>query len=155
MDHLRDADLALRRPEPRDDEALRRLMREPEVLRWWVDGEVDHDHGWIVEAGGEFAGWVQVYEETEPHYRHVALDIALTTARHDQGLGRRVLKIVIDHFAAEGHHRFTIDPNAANQRAIRCYSAVGFRPVGILRSYERDARGDWNDGLLMDLVIES
>jgi RimJ/RimL family protein N-acetyltransferase len=31
----------------------------------------------------------------------------------------------------------------------------GFRPVGILRRYERDADGvGWHDGLLMDLLAE-
>ena len=51
-----------------------------------------------------------------------------------------------------GHHRFTIDPAAANARAIRAYEAVGFRPVGVLRRYERGPDGRWRDGLLMDLL---
>jgi aminoglycoside 6'-N-acetyltransferase len=51
-----------------------------------------------------------------------------------------------------GHHRLTIDPAAANERAIRCYAGVGFRPVGVLRQYERDDDGGWHDGLLMDLL---
>jgi hypothetical protein len=30
---------------------------------------------------------------------------------------------------------------------------VGFRPVGVLRDYERDTDGrGWHDGLLMDLL---
>jgi aminoglycoside 6'-N-acetyltransferase len=38
--------------------------------------------------------------------------------------------------------------------AIRCYSKVGFRPVGILRRSERGPDGSWHDGLLMDLLAE-
>ena len=39
--------------------------------------------------------------------------------------------------------------------AIRCYAAVGFHPVGVLRRYERDVDGaGWHDGLLMDLLAE-
>lgn len=54
-----------------------------------------------------------------------------------------------------GHHRLVIDPAADNEPAIRCYAAVGFRPVGIMRRYERDADGaGWHDGLLMDLLAE-
>jgi aminoglycoside 6'-N-acetyltransferase len=46
-----------------------------------------------------------------------------------------------------------IDPAADNAAAIRCYAAVGFRPVGIMRNYERDVDADtWHDGLLMDLL---
>ncbi len=33
--------------------------------------------------------------------------------------------------------------------------AVGYRPVGVLRRYERDVDGTgWHDGLLMDLLVE-
>jgi aminoglycoside 6'-N-acetyltransferase len=47
-----------------------------------------------------------------------------------------------------------IDPAADNEPAIRCYAAVGFRPVGV-SWYERDADGvGWHGGLLMDLLAE-
>ena len=55
-----------------------------------------------------------------------------------------------------GHHRITIDPAADNHPAIRCYAAVGFRPVGracAATSGTSTARG-WHDGLLMDLLAE-
>jgi aminoglycoside 6'-N-acetyltransferase len=33
------------------------------------------------------------------------------------------------------------------------YEKAGFRPVGVMRRYERDALGgDWHDGLLMELL---
>lgn len=55
-------------------------------------------------------------------------------------------------FDERGHHRLTIDPAAANARAIRAYERVGFRPVGVMREYERGPDGVWRDGLLMDLL---
>jgi aminoglycoside 6'-N-acetyltransferase len=58
------------------------------------------------------------------------------------------------HLFARGHHRIVIDPAAHNERAIRSYERVGFRPVGIMRRYERSADGGWHDGLLMDLLRE-
>ena len=36
----------------------------------------------------------------------------------------------------------------------RAYAAVGFRPVGIMRRYQRLAGQDWVDGLLMDLLAD-
>ena len=36
-----------------------------------------------------------------------------------------------------------------NEAAIACYAGVGFRTVGVMRSYERQADGSWADGLLM------
>jgi aminoglycoside 6'-N-acetyltransferase len=44
-----------------------------------------------------------------------------------------------------------LDP-AVHQAAIRCYTKVGFKPVGVMRQYERGLDGTWHDGLLMDLV---
>jgi len=51
-----------------------------------------------------------------------------------------------------GHHRLTIDPSADNARAIASYSKVGFKSIGVMRQYERQADGTWHDGLLMDLL---
>jgi aminoglycoside 6'-N-acetyltransferase len=150
---MRDGDLELRRFRTGDAEALQALLAEPEVKRWWPDEDYDRDNGWIVEVDGDFAGWVQYEEESYEWYPSVALDIALTTALHGRGYGRRALRLAIEHFAAKGHHRFTIDPDVGNERAIRSYAAVGFKPVGVLRSYERNPEGGWNDGLLMDLIV--
>lgn len=42
-----------------------------------------------------------------------------------------------------------------DEAAIRCYAGVGFRPVAVMRSYERDVDGSgWHDGLLMDLLAD-
>ena len=69
--------------------------------------------------------------------------------------GHSALRLAIDHLVAEhGHHRFTIDPEAGNEVAIRCYEAVGFKPVGLMRRYSRRADGTWVDGLLMELIVE-
>jgi aminoglycoside 6'-N-acetyltransferase len=52
-----------------------------------------------------------------------------------------------------GHHRITIDPAASNAAAIRAYEKAGFRPVGIMRRYERNVGAEgWHDGLLMELI---
>ena len=148
---MRDGDLELRRFEHADAPAVEALFGEPEVRRWWADGDYDRDGGWVAEVDGRFAGWVQYVEEPYPWYPSVALDIALTSDLHGRGYGRRALKLAIEHFVAKGHHRFTIDPDPANERAVRCYEAVGFKPVGILRKCERRDEA-WHDALLMDLL---
>jgi aminoglycoside 6'-N-acetyltransferase len=150
---LTSAELELRPFEEADAQAIEALLAEPEVRRWWADEDYDRDNGWVVEANGEFAGWVQYEEETYEWYPSVALDISLTTALHGRGYGRRALRLAIEHFAALGHHRFTIDPDIRNERAIRTYAAVGFKPVGVMRAYERNPDGGWNDALLMDLIV--
>ena len=64
-----------------------------------------------------------------------AIDLFLTTDVQGQGIGpdaiRTVARYLID---VRGHHRLTIDPSAANERAIHAYSKLGFRPVGVQRA---------------------
>ena len=143
-----------------DLDRLVAIIHEPSVARWWdlsVDLREDllmDGAAWAIEAGGEVAGWLGFTEETERQYRHVGLDISLSSRFQGQGLGPDALRTAIRWFASErGHHRFTIDPNAGNEPAIRAYSAVGFKPVGITRRSEL-IDGEWTDGLLMDLLIE-
>jgi aminoglycoside 6'-N-acetyltransferase len=147
----------------RDDDAgpLTAMLTEPAVARWWHQWdearvrrdllEQDEEHVLVIEVDGEVAGLLLVYEEPD-EYKHAALDISLATAHQGQGLGPEALRLAIAHLRDErGHHRFTIDPAAHNERAIRAYAKLGFKPVGILREYERGADG-WHDGLLMDLL---
>lgn len=143
-----------------DVETLARILAEPEVARWWGRYDADKVRRDMAESpclaiviGGAVQGWLQVWEENDPEYRHVALDIGLATEVHGQGYGPEALRVAIRHYIERGHHRFTIDPARSNDRAIRAYSSVGFKPVGVMREYERlDGSSEWRDGLLMELL---
>lgn len=144
--------------------ALRRIRETPEVRRRW--GEPHQEPEWpfddpsatlfAVLAHDAVVGMIQFSEENEPSYRHASIDLFIDPQLHNRGIGRDAVRTLARHLVQErGHHRLTIDPAADNQAAIRCYAAVGFRPVGIMRGYERDADGrGWHDGLLMDLLAE-
>jgi len=142
-----------------DAQALTDILVQPEVARWWGHNDIESvreelraQPSFAIVIGGAVAGWLHVHEETEPDYPSVAFDIVLAPALQGRGYGQEALRVAIRHFIARGHHRFSIDPSETNERAIRCYSAVGFKPVGILRAYERAPDGTWRDGLLMDLL---
>ena len=84
-----------------------------------------------------------------------SIDIYLDPAVHGRGLGTDAVRTLARHLIVDrGHHRLVIDPAADNAAAIRFYSNVGFRPVGLMRRYERDLDGTWHDGLLMDLLAD-
>ena len=155
----------LRPATERDVGAIAAMLAEPDVVRWWGEHDADRvrrelledpaSEAYAIEVDGEFAGLLLISEENDPDYRHAALDISLRTDLHGRGLGREALRAAVEQLARErGHHRFTIDPSADNEPAIRCYAAVGFRPVGVLRRYWRAPDGGWRDGLLMDLLAE-
>jgi aminoglycoside 6'-N-acetyltransferase len=152
--------LALRPLAPGDEEELLRIHRSPEVVRWWdepADGfpwDEPESVRFTIEVDGRVAGLIQYWEETEPKYRHAGIDLFVDQSLHGQGVGteavRRVVRMLIDE---RGHHRITIDPAADNAAAIRSYSKVGFRPVGVMRQHERDVGGGgWHDSLLMELL---
>jgi aminoglycoside 6'-N-acetyltransferase len=148
-----DGELVLR-PFRDDDEApLLAMMDEPAVRRWWPVPELVREQGWVIELGGRAAGWLEYHEEPHRWYPSVAFDIFLTTDMQGRGYGSRALRMAIDHFTAKGHHRFTLDPNAANERAIGAYASIGFERVGVMRAYERNPSGGWNDALLMELIV--
>jgi len=131
------------------------------VVQWW-QGPQDQwlaDEPDIVKYAvlleGDVIGYAQWYEDTDPMFRHAGVDLFLDAAFHGRGLGTEVVRVVCAHLIDEqGFHRIVIDPEVANQIAIACYRKVGFKPVGVMRRYQRDRFGEWQDGLLMDLLAE-
>ena len=161
---LRGAYVTLRPATAADIPALAAIRSTPEVHRWWrgegdmatavaedlADEEADT---FVVEQDGRVVGAIQWSAETEPDYRHAGIDIYLDPAVHGHGLGSDAVRTLARHLIGDrGFHRLVIDPAAANAAAIACYLKVGFRPVGIMRQYERGSDGTWHDGLLMDLL---
>jgi aminoglycoside 6'-N-acetyltransferase len=154
--------VVLERVGPQHVEALRRIREEPAVARWWPpaeagwplsDGEDEVGYAVVRRDDGRVVGYVQYGEETDPDYRSGSIDVLLETAAQGRGLGREVVALMAAYLLdGRGHHRVTIDPAAGNAAAIACYGAVGFRPVGVMRQYERGGDGTWHDGLLMDLL---
>jgi aminoglycoside 6'-N-acetyltransferase len=155
------------RPAVRDDiPTLARIRATPEVYARWRGGDdlvtaVEEDFAepdmtaYAIELDGVVIGWIQWQAEEEPDYRHASIDIYLDPAHHGRGLGSDAVRTLAHHlFTVHGHHRIEIDPAADNEAAIRAYTKVGFRPVGITRRSERGPDGTWHDALLMDLLAE-
>jgi aminoglycoside 6'-N-acetyltransferase len=159
---LRGPRVTLRSAGPDDAVRLTSIRREPEIERRWgilEEGEIEEfvtdEKTFVVEVGGEVIGAVQFGEVEDPMYRSASIDLYLTTPRHGQGLGSEAVRILARHLIEErGHHRLTIDPAADNAAAIRAYEKVGFRSVGVMRSYELGPDGTFHDGLLMELLAD-
>ena len=118
---------------PGDEDALRRIIGTAEVRRWW-DAAPD-DFPWddpkstrlTIRVEGAVVGLIQFWEETEPKYRHAAIDLFLDPALHRRGIGTDALRCLVHHLIEDrGHHRITIDPAADNAAAIRRRLATWF-----------------------------
>jgi aminoglycoside 6'-N-acetyltransferase len=139
------------------------ILLQPGVREWWPDYDMARLRAdtfetpgvtpLAIDLGPVLIGLVMYSEETDPHYFSAGIDIALDADCLGQGLGTDVLRTLARYlFDVGGHHRLTIDPAVANERAIGAYSRVGFKPVGVMREYEKGADGSWHDNLLMDLL---
>jgi aminoglycoside 6'-N-acetyltransferase len=107
----------------------------------------------VIEHEDALVGSIQFVEVLDPNYRTASIDLFISAAAQGRGLGPDAIRAVARYlFEVRGQHHLTIDPAAANERAIRAYHKVGFRPVGVIRAYERGADGSWHDNLLMDLL---
>jgi aminoglycoside 6'-N-acetyltransferase len=163
---LHGASVILRPADRSDVPELVRIRQTPEVHRHWRGGddmvaEVEKDFdepdsiAYVIELENRVVGWIQYEAEDEPDYRHASLDIYVDPAVHGRGVGTDALRTLARHLIVDhGHHRLVIDPAADNAPAIRSYSKIGFRPVGIMRQAERGNDGTWHDSLLMDLLAD-
>jgi aminoglycoside 6'-N-acetyltransferase len=158
--------LRLRPSQRADAQPLAAILAEPAVARFWpgyhaarVDAELVEPEGATVlvaeRTDGEVVGAVLHDWPEDPEYPHVEIDVFLATRCHGQGLGAEILGALVDDlFDAHGVPRVTADPTAANARAIRAFTRVGFRAVGLMRHYHRAHDGSFHDGLLMELLAE-
>ena len=148
-----------------DIPALAAIKASPEVASRWLveDGDAektvrddldgDDTVSFVIEHEGRVVGYIQFSEESDEMYRHAGIDLYLDPAVHSRGLGTDAVRTLARHLLTErGHHRLVIDPAADNTTAIRAYSKAGFKPVGVMREYERGADGRFHDGLLMEML---
>jgi len=160
---IRSERLLMRAVTDLDIDALRTIRATPEVHRWW--GE-DPDPDWMttttdgapytIVLADTVVGFIQIFENNDPEYRFAGIDLFLDPSVQGKGYGREAVARMVQHLVSDrGHHRITIDPAAANVRAIACYRACGFQDVGIMRMYERNRDNNgWHDGLLMEYVVQ-
>ncbi len=160
----------LRAPRPADIAARAALGRSPGILRMyghdgptnttmsladaqdWFDRLSAHPHAWVIESDGALAGELRL-DGLDPTDRHARLALGLFSDRDlGRGIGRRAIAQALDHaFGPLGLHRVDLRVLAFNSRAIRCYTACGFRHEGTLRD-NAWIDGTWHDDWIMGLL---
>jgi len=130
---------------------LRRWLEKPHVARWWPDagaGVAEIARGleepgfaaYLVWHGGRPFAYLQVYdpfaEAGHPYRDHPAGSRGLDTiigvsAMRGRGHGPAMLSVMAERLFAAGAPRLLIDPDPANERAIRAYEKAGFRHLGV------------------------
>jgi RimJ/RimL family protein N-acetyltransferase len=168
---LADPPIVLRPPRPEDAADRLALGRNREIVRMfggdtnrpmppltadevsrWLEGIVAHPHAWIVEHEDRLLGEVRL-DNLNDHDARARLSTGLLdAAKLGQGLGRRVVRLLLGHaFVQLKLHRVDLRVLPYNTRAIRCYRSCGFVEEG----RERESAlvdGERHDDLIMSIL---
>jgi RimJ/RimL family protein N-acetyltransferase len=127
-------------------------LQRPHVAQWWGPAESITElredflsggttRAYIAHHGGQPVGFVQSYvvlgsgdgwweDETDPGARGIDQFLA-HASQLNQGLGRAMVRAFVARLFADAAVTVVqTDPSPDNTRAIRCYAAAGFEPVG-------------------------
>lgn len=121
------------------DQVAAQQAREEVTSFLLVDGEVE-------------VGFIELIKEHDEHYRLCRILIATEDAR-GKGYGRQLVALAMDHAKNRlGAKRLSLGVFDKNERAIQCYSSLGFQ----IKSREEKSRqfnGQWWLLLRMEIIL--
>ena len=107
----------------------------------------DVDAHFAVEAGGVLAGQALLFR-VDTLARSAELGLWLLAEHRGQGLGRDVVRVLVDYgFRSRNLRRLSLRTLASNVPALAVYRALGFVEEG------RQREGAWVEGAYDDLVL--
>jgi L-amino acid N-acyltransferase YncA len=106
----------------------------------------------VARAAGEILGFVALTPwSAREVYAGVAWEsIYIAAAQRGRGIGRALLKAVIDASDAAGIWTLMAGIQAENAPSIALHEAAGFRRIGVQERVGRDATGIWRDVVLLE-----
>lgn len=101
------------------------------VAAGWLRSIRAHPFAWVIEFRGRLIGQIRLHSINQADQR-ARLSVGILTEDHlGQGIGRRVIRLVLAHaFGEMGLHRVDLRVLDFNTRAIRCYQSCGFVEEG-------------------------
>ena len=106
-------------------------------------------HCWIVECGGEIAGYsVVMIAAGEAHL----LNLSVAAPWQRRGIGREVLGFVLRLARESGAHGVLLEVRPSNEVARALYAAAGFAEIATRRGYY-PAAVDREDAIVLELVL--
>lgn len=102
----------------------------------------------VIEADGKVIGTTELHRWKNRRAGTAGVGIGIYDPEYlGKGYGRDALKVLLDWaFRIQNYRRIWLDTLAKNERAVRCYLAVGFKQEGLLRQHE------YHDGEYADVV---
>lgn len=150
------------------NEFIRQVRNDPKVNRWlaspsmpisaedqerWFDWYLDQDdvRRFVALAEGKPVGYGLI-KSIDLIHRSAEVGLCIAGECWGQGHGRHLLEWLVGRVLVTLNlHRCWLDTFADNERAMRLYKAVGFKPEGILRE-NRLKDGCYRDSLVMSIL---
>jgi [ribosomal protein S18]-alanine N-acetyltransferase len=107
-------------------------------------------HCWVVECGGEIAGYtVVMIAAGEAHL----LNLSVGAPWQRQGLGREVLRFAIKLARDYAAQKIYLEVRPSNAAARALYAAAGFAEIAVRRGYY-PAGSEREDAVVMQLELQ-
>jgi putative acetyltransferase len=154
----------IRRAGPDDAPAIVAVLAEVAAEGRWIasEGAFDVDERtermraaiargedviWVIEDTSRIAGFGALHPGSAPGVP--SLGMALVAGARGAGLGRRLLRTLLEHAEATGAHKVELEVWPDNGRAIALYVAHGFEIEGVRRDHYRRRDGTLRSAILM------
>ena len=137
-----------------DRHYLRENVVAPEAVKAWTE-HIDFDRviPIVALAEGEIVADATLHRSRAPARHHMGeIRIVVDPAYREQGLGRRLIRELLDIAADLGLDKATFElVDRREMPAIMAARSVGFREVATLRAWARDVWGNYVDLVVLEL----
>ena len=129
------------------DEVLR-IEREVQAYPWSRGNFMDAlSNGYVCQVDAQDAvirGYVVLMADFKNAGIEEAelLTIGVAATQQRKGLGRAMLREMLEAVRAKNLHRVFLEVRASNLAALALYRSAGFAQIGLRRSYYQNARGN-------------
>lgn len=137
---------------PEDLLFLRRDVTHEHVVDAWARDVADGRTVTILAEAedGAVVGEASLHPSEVPWTRHVGeVRVITSPAMRGQGLGRTLLREVMEAARAAGIEKLTAEMIVEQRGACRLFQHMGFQEEGRYRAYARDQKGEPHDLLVM------
>jgi phosphinothricin acetyltransferase len=111
------------------------VPRTPAEHRKWFSLHGTDHPVLVAEAGGEVTGWASLspWSDRAAYARTVEVSVYVAEEHRRRGVGRLLLRALIEAGRAHGYHALLARISADNKASVRLHSELGFTVAGTLR----------------------